>query len=178
MADIVDNLLELSRWQSNRLTLQPKPLDIGSVITEMVGRSTGKLMRHTLTVDMPAGLPEVLADRTRIERVLDNLIDNAIKYSPNGGEIKVSVRQQDSDLVVSVADPGIGIAAEDGRKLFQPVGRLDASVPGTAIKGVGLGLVVCRRLVEAHGGRIWVESEPGKGSTFKFTLPLEIRALP
>ncbi len=175
MADIVENLLELSRWQSNRLTLSTKLMSIGPVVNSIVQRLSGKSAHHKMTVDMPAGLAQVPADQTRIERILDNLIDNAVKYSPNGGEIAVSARQRANEVVVSVSDQGIGIAAEDSRKLFQPFGRLNAAVPGTALKGLGLGLVVCKRLVEAHGGRIWVESEPGKGSTFSFALPLEGR---
>jgi signal transduction histidine kinase len=114
----------------------------------------------------------VSADVTRIERILDNLIDNAIKYSPNGGEVRVSARQEGRRMVVGVRDQGIGIAPRDAERLFQPFSRLDTPVPGSAIQGVGLGLVVCRRLVEAHGGSTWVESEPGKGSTFYFTLPV------
>jgi signal transduction histidine kinase len=111
----------------------------------------------------------------RIERILDNLIDNAIKYSPDGGEVKVSARRDGDSVLISVSDQGIGISAANLKKLFQPFSRLETLVAGTAIQGVGLGLVVCRRLVEAHGGRIWVESELGKGSTLYFTLPLAER---
>jgi signal transduction histidine kinase len=85
--------------------------------------------------------------------------------------VTVSARQNGGEILVSVRDEGIGISATDAEKLFRPFQRLE-SVVGTAIQGVGLGLVVCRRLVEAHGGSIWVESEPGKGSTFRFTLPV------
>jgi signal transduction histidine kinase len=113
-------------------------------------------------------LPKVLADYLRVNSILNNLVDNAIKYSPDGGDIAVSVRSKDDCLIVGVKDPGIGISAEDQVRLFKPFERLET----TKVTGVGLGLNVCCRLVEAHGGRIWVESEPGKGSTFFFTLPL------
>jgi PAS domain S-box-containing protein len=172
MADIVDNLLELSRWQSHRLVLQQAPLNLGQTISTSVERSSKKSTRHRIVADVPATLPEVRADRTRIERILDNLIDNAIKYSPDGGEVKVSGETQGDSVLISVKDQGMGISPVGREKLFQPFERLEAVVPGSAIQGIGLGLVVCRRLVEAHGGRIWVESEPGKGSKFCFTLPM------
>ena len=172
MADIVDNLLELSRWQANRLVLLTVPLDVGPVVSSMVEQSSSKSDNHHIIQDVPAGLPKVFADRTRVERILDNLIDNAIKYSPKGGEIKVSAKLQGNEILLSVSDQGIGISKAESETLFQPFQRLETTLPGTAIRGVGLGLVVCKRLVEAHGGRIWVESEPGKGSTFYFTLPL------
>ena len=171
MADIVDNLLELSRWQANRLALREEPLDMAQVVQRMIAQSSAKSEKHRLVADVAPGLPQVNADRTRIERILENLIDNAIKYSPNGGEVRVSAKRQNDEIVVSVQDQGIGIGAEDQTKLFQEFQRLDVG-SRTGIQGIGLGLVVCKRLVEAHGGRIWVESEPGKGSIFYFTLPL------
>ncbi len=172
MADIVDNLLELSRWQANRLNLQTARVDAAAVVGRMVERASRKSEKHRLVADVPADLPEVRVDRTRVERILDNLVDNAIKYSPEGGEVRISARREADYIVVSVTDQGIGIAPTDTAKLFQPFVRLDSLIPTTTLKGIGLGLVVCRRLVEAHGGRIWVESGPGKGSTFFFTLPM------
>jgi PAS domain S-box-containing protein len=174
MADIVDNLLELSRWQSNRLVLKQTPVDIGRIVMKMVDQSSQKSTAHRVVADVSASLPFVKADNTRIERILDNLIDNAIKYSPNGSDVVVSASEKDGHVQVSVSDQGIGISEADRDRLFQPFSRLDMDAPSSAIKGVGLGLVVCRRLVEAHGGRIWVESEPGKGSTFRFALPLNV----
>jgi PAS domain S-box-containing protein len=171
MSDIVDNLLELSRWQSNRLKLTTSAIDLRSAIQRMTERASHESDRQTLIFDVADDLPFVNADEVRIERILDNLISNAIKYSPGGGEVRVSARREGNSVVMSVSDHGIGIAPQDVEKLFQPFGRLENHFEGTAIQGVGLGLVVCKRLVEAHGGRIWVESEVGKGSTFFFTLP-------
>ena len=173
MADIVDNLLELSRWQANRLLLVYTPLEIGSIIGRLLDQSSKKTAKHRFVAAISPDLPPVNADRTRIERILDNLIDNAIKYSPGGGEISVSARSEGDSVLVGVRDHGLGISPDDRAKLFQPFQRLETQLSGTAIQGVGLGLVVCRRLVEAHGGRIWVESELGQGSTFYFTLPLK-----
>jgi len=169
MADIVDNLLELSRWQARRLVMLRTKVNMSAAINSVVERSSHKVREHKVVADIPGTLPEIPIDRTRIERILDNLIDNAIKYSPDGGEVRVSARIETDQLVVSVRDQGIGIAAVDAEKLFQPFARLETHLPSSSIKGIGLGLVVCRRLVEAHGGSIWVESEPGKGSVFSFT---------
>ncbi len=171
MADIVDNLLELSRWQSNRLLLQQSSLDLGAVLSRIVSQAAAKSARHKLVAQIAAGMPQVSADLTRVERIMDNLIDNAIKYSPSGGDIIVSAKAEADHLLIGVTDRGIGISPEQREKLFQRFSRLE-TVAGTAIQGVGLGLVVCRRLVEAHGGKIWVESEVGRGSTFYFTLPV------
>lgn len=171
MVDIVDNLLELSRWQANRLTLSPRLLDVSSIIERMVRQHTRKNPGRHYTTEAEAGLPQVNADLIRLERVLDNLMDNAVKYSPDGGDIRITARRDGDNLVFGVHDQGIGISVADQAKLFQPFQRLETSMEAS-LKGVGLGLVVCRRLVEAHGGRIWVESEPGRGSSFYFTLPL------
>ncbi|OGO03813.1 MAG: hypothetical protein A2Y60_00900 [Chloroflexi bacterium RBG_13_54_9] len=102
---------------------------------------------------------------------MHNLLENAVKYSPNGGEIRVSARVEGDHILISVSDQGFGISPHEQAKLFEPFWRLEEHRQ-SGIRGAGLGLLVCRRLVEAHGGRIWVESEPGKGSTFFFTLPL------
>ncbi len=170
MADIVENLLELSRWQSRRLVLEQEPVDIAEVVAEVFDQLHRRSDRHRLVAHIAPRLPHIRADRTRLMRILDNLVDNAIKYSPHGGEVTVTAQKEGTDVVVGVRDNGIGISKPNQAKLFTPFERLE-TVPGTAVQGVGLGLVVCRRLVEAHGGRIWVESEPGKGSTFYFNLP-------
>ena len=104
-----------------------------------------------------------------------NLLENAVKYSPQGGKIRVFAKPEEEQLVIGVSDQGIGISLHDQTKLFEPFQRLeDPRLEG--VKGAGLGLLVCRRLVEAHGGRIWVESEVGKGSTFYVALPIETPA--
>ncbi|MBI2854290.1 MAG: PAS domain S-box protein [Chloroflexi bacterium] len=170
LADIVNNLLELSRIQAHGIKLDGSSLRMDDVVRGMVDRFNDLHRSHRITVTIPDGLPEVKADRLRVELVLHNLMNNAVKYSPEGSYIRISVAQERDSLVVSVKDSGAGISPEGKKRLFEPFQRLEA--PGqTKVEGVGLGLVVCRRLVEAHGGRIWVESEVGKGSTFKFTLP-------
>lgn len=108
-------------------------------------------------------------DKIRLERVIDNLLDNAVKYSPPNTRIDVATLDLGDYIQISVSDEGKGISQEDQARLFSPFERL--SEGATSKPGLGLGLLVCRRLVEAHGGKIWVESVPGNGSTFIFTLP-------
>jgi signal transduction histidine kinase len=147
MADIVDNLLELSRWQAKRLMLATSPLDIGAAVRGAVQRINPRLTAHTVVMDIEANLPKISADSIRIERVLDNLLENAVKYSPNGGRIRVSAKAADHAVIVSVEDQGIGIPVKDQANLFQPFRRLE-NATDRALQGIGLGLVVCRRLVE------------------------------
>lgn len=174
LALILDNLLELSRYQAKRLVLKVEPVKLNKIVTTLVNRHGEQSPAHRFVVDIPADLPPVAADAIRVEQILRNLIDNAVKYSPNGGEVVVSARRDDQSVIVSVRDEGVGISQEDQMKLFTPFQRLELT--RSAMQGVGLGLVVCQRLVEAHNGRIWIESSPGKGSTFYFTLPAQDRA--
>jgi len=172
LAHILGNLLELSRVQADRLFLSFEPVDVKVVIRNAVRRIKRQSSIHRFVLGLPKELPPVRADVMRLERILHNLLENAVKYSPDGGHIRVSAKMDSEHLVIGVSDHGIGISPQDQAKLFAPFQRLGNSrVEG--VKGTGLGLLVCRRLVEAHGGRIWVESELGKGSTFFFTLPLE-----
>jgi PAS domain S-box-containing protein len=172
LGDIIENLLELSRQQSDRLVINPVPTEVeeivGNVITSLAARSD----KHILINEISTALPNIKADPLRVERILHNLVDNAIKYSPDGGEVKIFARQERDFIVIGVSDQGLGIAKDDQERLFQSFERLGVAVK-KSIQGTGLGLRVCRILVEAHGGKIWVESERGKGSTFYFSLPVD-----
>jgi signal transduction histidine kinase len=137
----------------------------------VIEKLQGKSEIHRFEVEIPGGLPGVSVDPVRIERLLHNLISNAVKYSPKGGPVKVTVRREGDSIIVSVSDEGIGISREDQARLFQRFERLGV-LSSEGIQGIGLGLRVCHILVEAHGGKIWVESEKGKGSTFFFSLPV------
>jgi signal transduction histidine kinase len=125
---------------------------------------------HRLELDLPQEPIHAAFDPLRIGQVLTNLVSNAIKYSPAGGPVRVSLERADGSAVLAVTDRGLGISPEDRAELFQPF-RRGASVQD-AIPGVGLGLAASRKLVQAHGGTIEVESEPGSGSTFRVILPL------
>jgi len=166
---IVNNLLELSRYQSKRLSLQKEAIDVAAFLTTLLEERQTRTDKHRLVVNIAPGLPLLHGDKTRIELIILNLLDNAAKYSGEGTEITVSAQAHRSGLVFSVCDRGIGIPEEHQNTIFESFVRLENSAKPT--KGIGLGLLVCKRLVEAHGGQIWVESEPGKGSTFSFTLP-------
>jgi len=174
LSHLLGNLLDLHRIQANRLSLHAEAISVRKVIRNTVEEMKHQSSAHQFTLDLPKKLPAVSADELRLERILYNLLDNAVKFSPQGGEIRVSIRQQEEHLVIGVSDQGVGISPADQTKLFEPFQRLEDSRP-EGVAGIGLGLLVCRRLVEAHGGRIWVESEPGHGSTFFFTIPLSHR---
>jgi PAS domain S-box-containing protein len=171
LSHLLGNLLELSRAQAERLVLHAEAIDVKKVVQDAIEGVKRQTAAHQFVVSTPQKLPPVYADPLRLERILYNLLENAVKYSPQGGEIKVSVKPNKEHLVIGVSDRGVGISPADQARLFAPFQRLEESRPG-GVRGVGLGLLVCQRLVEAHGGRIWVESRPGRGSTFFFTLPL------
>ena len=171
LTEFVGDLLNLSRLEAGLLKVEKKPRSITrllrGVITEARVRTTG----HQLTLLTEEKLARVNIDAKRIKQVLDNLIDNACKYSDEGTEIIISAEQKGSEMVIGVTDRGIGIPPEDLEKVFDPMYRVKHKQT-EKIGGIGLGLSVCRGLVDAHGGRIWFESEAGKGSTCWFTLPL------
>jgi signal transduction histidine kinase len=175
LSHLLGNLLELSRVQADRLFLSKEPINVKNVVNSVVKKMKHQSKYHRFVVRFPKDIPMIPADPLRLERILYNLLENAIKYSPDGGSIKVFSRRDGENLVIGVSDQGIGVPLRDQAKLFSPFQRLeDQRLDG--VKGVGLGLLVCRRLVEAHGGRIWVESEPGSGSTFLFTLLVRSKA--
>ncbi len=171
MADLIDNLLTLARQQSSRLVLQPLQIDVKKIAHNVIDKLKGKSAIHYFVDNIPVSLPSALADPLRVELIMYNLMGNAIKYSPEGGEVRLSARCDGDFLVFSVADQGPGMSSDEQARLFQSFERLESTVNNN-IQGTGLGLRVCRVLVEAHGGKIWVESQKGKGATFFFTLPV------
>jgi PAS domain S-box-containing protein len=166
LAAILENLLELSRYQTGRLQIHREAVDLSSIAANVIERLKPRSEGHSFKMEFPSELDSVEADPMRVERIIYNLLENAVKYSPEGSEIKVSAQKRGGQIIIGVADKGIGILREDQSRIFEPFERLGKA----ARQGLGLGLVVCKRLVEAQGGQIWVESEPGKGSTFYFSL--------
>jgi two-component system sensor histidine kinase KdpD len=173
---IVSNLLDLSRIEAGSLRPAADWYDVGALIDDVVGRLRPVTAQHRVSVDVPEDLPPVQLDYVEIDQVLSNLIENAVKYTPPGGEINIGVRPGDGEVEISVADRGPGLPAAALARVFDPFYRVDgtsrADSSGPRPLGTGLGLAVARGLVEAHGGRIWVENRPGGGACFTFTLPL------
>ncbi|MBI2857417.1 MAG: PAS domain-containing sensor histidine kinase [Chloroflexi bacterium] len=170
LSDIESNLLEFSRARADRLILHSEKIDVSALLRDMVHKAKLQHSSHDFSVHC-GRLPRVSADRMRLERIVYNLLDNAARYSPPGSGVRSFATTDGANLTVGVRDQGPGFTVEQQDRLFQRFERLGRDSAGST-GGTGLGLVVCKRLVEAHGGRLWVESEPGKGATFKFTLPL------
>lgn len=168
---LINDFLDIQRIESGRVVYDIRPHSLGEILREAADVFSGD-PRHPLTLDVPEGLPPVRADHDRVRQVLANLLSNAVKFSPDGGELIVSVRQPDEATVeVSVSDRGLGIPEEALSKLFTKFFRVDTG-DRRQIGGTGLGLALCKEIVEAHGGKIKVESRVGVGSTFSFTLTL------
>ncbi len=170
LSHLIENLLELSRAQAQQLSLYSEPTDIKTLVKEALFKIKRQAPLHRFVTSIPDKLPSINGDPLRIERILYNLLDNAAKYSPTGTQIKVSVNVEPERLVIGVSDHGKGLSSSEQARIFGPFQRLENDRPDQA-RGAGLGLMVCRRLVEAHGGEIWVESKKARGSTFFFSLP-------
>jgi two-component system CheB/CheR fusion protein len=168
---ILDNMLELARCQANRLSLNMERVNVSRAIRDGVKHMEREEHAQRVVVDIPSQPMVAQADKVRLSLILHNLLENAMKYSPEGSEIKISARRQNNEMLISVSDQGVGISPEDQEKLFQPFSRFSSTALPS--QGVGLGLSVVRHLVEAQGGRIWVKSQHGKGSTFFFTIPAD-----
>jgi PAS domain S-box-containing protein len=172
---LISDLLDISRMETGRVRFEPRPLQMGEVIADVVNAlaTEAGAKRQMLTYEVAAGLPDVMGDRDRLNQVLTNLVGNAIHYTPEGGEIELRVYLVEKAVRVDVRDTGIGVAPEDMGRIFERFYRADHPLVQET-RGTGLGLSIVRMFVEMHGGRIWVESEPGRGSTFTFILPLPV----
>jgi two-component system phosphate regulon sensor histidine kinase PhoR len=170
LGQMVEELLELARIESGRVPLRMVPTTVEEIVEPAVERMRQQAERADveLIVDLPADLDPALADGARAGQVVTNLVHNAIKFTPKKGKVTVTAEAGDSEVIVSVADTGIGIAATDLPRIFERFYKADHARSGG---GTGLGLAIARHIVEAHGGRIWATSIEGKGSTFSFALP-------
>jgi signal transduction histidine kinase/CHASE3 domain sensor protein len=170
LARLIDDLLSVSRMESGRLVLDPRPLELATVVERTLSPFRAMAAKHTLRAKLPGNLPVIWGDPDKVEQILTNLVGNAIKYSPGGGEVLVTVEHDGDSVQVGVRDQGIGMSPRDMGQLFEKFYRVDRDEVRRA-GGTGLGLYITKRLVEMHGGRLWAESWPGVGSVFTFTLP-------
>jgi len=172
LESLVHDLLESSVIDAGLLRLEHQPVVLPKLSEETIDEIAHRTEDHRFLIDFPDGFPIIDADPDRIQQVLRNLLDNAVKYSPDGGLIVTRGEVTESEVVVSVADQGVGISPEHLNRLFDKFFRVESGL-GRHVVGSGLGLPISRTIIEAHGGRIWAESQVGQGSTFYFTLPLE-----
>jgi two-component system phosphate regulon sensor histidine kinase PhoR len=172
LVQMVSELLDLARIEGGGQLVLADDVDVGRLAETSIERLRLFAERNgvALLVDAEPGLPTIRADEARLGQVFVNLVHNAIKFSPDGGEVRVSVRSEGGAIVVHVIDHGTGIAKADQKRIFERFYKADrARVRGG---GTGLGLSITRHVVEGHGGRVWVESEEGRGSTFSFAIPI------
>lgn len=172
LTNLVDDLLDISRIESGKVEMKLEKISLKDVIDELIDIIAPQMKEKKIeaSVDIPEKTPACLADKTQLGRVLTNLIGNAIKFTPEKGKISIRVGQDKGSLQIDVRDSGIGIPEEDMVNIFEEFYRVDNEI-NQKIKGTGLGLSLVKQIVEAHKGRIWVSSIPGRGATFSFTLP-------
>jgi len=171
MADMINKLLNVSRIQAGRLVLYRQPVDLVRIVEQRVRRIQATARRHSVSVEPEA--PSLIGewDEAYLAQVIDNLLQNAIKYSPDGGPVTVQIQEKNGEACVSVRDEGIGVPPEKQPYLFQRFYRVSEEAQAQR-GGLGLGLYISHEIVSLHGGRMWVDSAVGRGSTFHFTLPL------
>jgi len=176
LSRLVDQLLDLSRLESGSAPLQLEDVRLAPLVDRVIAELGVAQPEGSLEVrnEVPADLPPVEADRERIHQVLFNLLDNAVRFTPAGGQVKVLAVRENGSWEVSVVDTGPGIPKEHIPLVFERFYRVDPSRSRND-GGTGIGLAIARSVVEAHGGRIWAESEMGKGSAFHFVLPAQKR---
>ena len=169
---LITDLLDLSRIQAGRVAMRVGSVDLPQIATEIIDQLAPRSPRHSLRSSFPPNFPVIRGDADQLRRALFNLVQNAVKYSPNGGEVLVAGEVASAYVVVRVIDHGIGIEAGEEERIFERFHRSDTRLSRTTA-GVGLGLYITRSIVEGHGGRIWAESPgPGRGTVFNMALPI------
>ena len=173
LSELVSNLLDVTEIEAGALVVDPKPTDLSDLVEEAVNTFLRDGSRHQIQVDLPPDLPRISADSQRVTQVLNNLLSNASKYSPASSPIRVTASVQEPYLAISVIDEGQGVTADQLPLLFKKFSRAGLRDAQENVEGHGLGLSICKGIVEAHGGRIWAESRgEGNGSQFTFSIPI------
>src|SRR5205823_12718060 len=172
---LAEDLLTLAQLESANPNLQLGNIDLSNLFGEVIRDWEKKLVPKQLSVivDVPPDLPTVPADRVRLQEALYNLLDNAVKYSPEHGEIRLSARRRDGQLELSVSDNGIGIGKEDLPRIFERFYRADKARSSDNVRGTGLGLAIVKHIAQLHSGRVEAESELGRGTTIRVTVPMD-----
>ena len=168
---LIGDMLDLDRMESGRMSMRTGDVDVNEVLTEAVARAAPSASTVEFKADLDPRLPIVAGDRDRLIQVVSNLVNNAIKYSPDGGTVTLSTRAEGGFALVSVTDTGLGIPPDEIGHVFERFRRVRSGA-AQSIPGTGLGLAIVKQIVEMHGGRIWVESAVGHGTAFHFTVPL------
>jgi signal transduction histidine kinase len=166
---LIENLLDASRLQAGGLSISPSDVALNLLTERVATRFQTQSSIHKINVDFPENFPVVTGDEMRLEQVLSNLVSNAIKYSPQGGEIQITGQVRPAQVIICVSDQGPGVAPEDIPHIFDRFYR--SSIAKRTTKGAGLGLYLARAVIEAHGGRIWVDPRPGNGARICFSIP-------
>jgi len=173
ISNMVNDLLDITKAEIGRLELEFKPVDLLQLLHEIADYITPMAERnkHSLILDLPQSLPLIRADETRLRQVILNLLNNASKFTPAGGRITLRAREKDASMIVEVQDTGNGMSEEEHQRIFEPYHRVEGD--RQRLSGLGMGLALCKTMVELHRGQIWVRSRLGEGSTFGFSLPLK-----
>jgi len=172
LTNLIDNLLDASRLQAGGLQLNLRTMHLDKLSSQLVRKFQTQTDKHNLSVRFPDNYPPIEGDEERLRQALGNLISNAIKYSPEGGHITISGNVTHREVVVTVTDSGAGLPVNELERVFDRFHRASTSATEHA-QGAGLGLYLTRAVIEAHNGRIWVDSDPGEGASFHFSLPIE-----
>ncbi|MHB8589891.1 MAG: ATP-binding protein [Candidatus Dormibacteraceae bacterium] len=170
---MINDVLDLDKMEAGRMPIRLERLDLNNLLSDAAERAVASSPKHSFRLELASGLSPLVADQDRLAQVMANLLSNAVKYSPKGGEIVVSSRREGNTVRVSVRDSGVGIPADALQRVFERYARLEEEST-RHVGGTGLGLPIVKELVRLHGGRVWVESELGRGSTFHFVLPLDL----
>jgi signal transduction histidine kinase len=173
LLSLINDILDLSKIEAGRMELELAKFDLPSAVENALILVRERAVRHGIKLDrvIDEKLGECVGDERKVKQVLVNLLSNAVKFTPEGGQIRVKAALGDGSVILSIADTGIGIAPEDQETIFEEFRQVGTTYAQKR-EGTGLGLTLTRKFVEMHGGRIWVESDLGKGSTFTFTLPI------